>query len=199
MSGNLISAQPMDRHEARAMTDTVKRDLGHVYRNLVTLHERRGHEALGYGSWAEYCRAELDVGQSRAYQFLDAGRVIAEIEAHSTIVESSTGGKILPPLPANEAVAREIAKDPEPAGAWADVVEINGDRPTAKQTRAVVQERALKDPATDKQLGYLQSLAHRAGANVPDKPISQNRASKLIDHLRDGHACECRHCGRRMP
>jgi hypothetical protein len=184
-------APPMDRYEARAMTDTVKRDLGHVYRNLVTLRERRGHEALGYGSWAEYCRAEFDVGQSHAYRLLDAGRVVADIEAHSPMGESV-------PLP-NERIARELAKDPEPAEAWADVVELNGDEPTAKQTRDVVQERALKDPATDRQMDFLRSLAGRAAAALPDKPISKNRASRLIDHLRDGDACECRHCGRRMP
>jgi hypothetical protein len=186
---DLISGQPMDRYEAKAKTDTIKRDLEHIYRGLAEVYRRQGHLALGYGSWAEYCRAEFDVGQSRAYQLLDAGRVVADIEAHSTMVES--------PLP-NERVARELAQDPEPAEAWVDVVEINGDKATARQTRDVVQERALKDPATDKQMGYLQSLARRAGASVPDKPISKNRASKLIDHMRDGHACECRHCGRRM-
>jgi hypothetical protein len=185
---DLIAGQPMDRYEARALTDTDKRDLGHVYRNLVTLHERRGHEALGYGSWVEYCRAEFDVGQSRAYQLLDAGRVVADIEAHSTMVES-------PPLP-NERVARELAKADNPAEAWENVVELNGDKPTAGQTRDVVQQ--LKDPATDKQMDFLRSLAERKDAAIPTKPISKNRASKLIDHLKDGHACECRHCGRRI-
>jgi Protein of unknown function (DUF3072) len=187
---DLISGQPMDRYEAKAKTDTIKRDLEHIYRGLAEVYRRQRHLALGYGSWAEYCRAEFDVGRSRAYQLLDAGRVIADIEAQSTIVES--------PLPANEAVARELAKDPEPAEAWVDVVEVNGDKPTARQARVVVQERALKNPATDKQLGYLQSLAERRRAAVPDKPISKSRASKLIDHLRDGHACECKTCGRRL-
>jgi len=176
-----MAAAPMDRYEARALTDTVKRDLGHIYRNLVSLYERRGHEALGYGSWAEYCRAEFDVGQSRSYQLLDAGRVIRDIEAHSTIVES----------PPNEAVARELAKDPEPAEAWADVVELNGDTPTAAQTRAVVQERRqLKDPATPKQIAYLESLGR-----PPDGPISKKTASKRIDELAGHRICTCAVCG----
>jgi hypothetical protein len=187
---NLISGQPMDRYEAKAKTDTVKRDLGHIWHNLAEIYQRQGHLALGYATWHEYMAAEFDIRQSRAYQLLDAGRVIAAIEAHSTIVES--------PLPANEAVARELTRVDDPAEAWRDVVELNGDKPTAKQTRAVVQERTLKNPATDKQLSYLGSLAQRRGASLPDKPISKNRASKLIDHMRDGHACECRHCGRRM-
>lgn len=191
--GDLL-VPPMDRHEARALIDTIKRDVARTWDNLHELYRRRAHEALGYDSFTECLRVEFDVSQSRAYQLVSSFRVAGEIEAHSTIVESP-----LPPLP-NEAVARELAKDPEPAEAWVDVTEVNGDKPTAKQTRVVVQERReLKDPATDKQMGYLRSLAERKDAALPDKPISKNRASKLIDHLRDGHACECRHCGRRMP
>jgi hypothetical protein len=187
---DLISGRPMNRHEARALTHTIKRDLGHVYRNLLALHERRGHEALGYGSWAEYCRAEFDVGKSHAYRLLDAGRVVADIEAQSPMGDS-------PPLP-NERVARELAKDPQPAEAWVDVVEVNGDTPTVLQTRAVVQERQLKDPATPKQVDYLAKLAARRGVELPDRQVSKAKASRLIDHLRDGHACECKTCGRRI-
>jgi hypothetical protein len=170
----------MDRYEAKAKTDTIKRDLGHVYRGLVEIYERSGHLALGYGSWAEYCRAEFDVGQSRSYQLLDAGRVIRDIEAHFTNVES----------PPNEAVARELAKDPEPAEAWADVIEVNGDKPTAAQARAVVQERQLKDPATDKQVAYLRRLGH-----MPDGPISKRTASKRIAELQSHRYCTCSVCG----
>jgi Protein of unknown function (DUF3072) len=192
MSG-LVPTPPLDRHGAKALVDTIKRDVARTWDNLGELYRRRGHEALGYGSFAECLRAEFDVGRSRSYQLVDAFRVVEEIEAESTMVDSP-----LPQVP-NERVARELAKDPEPAEAWVDVVEVNGDRPTARQARAVVQERQLKDPATDKQLSYLRSLAGRSGAEIPPEPISKARASRLIDHLRDGHACECRHCGRRMP
>jgi hypothetical protein len=145
----------------------------------------------------EFCRVEFDIGQSRSYQLLQAGEVVAEIEAYSTTVESeaqSPVGNSLPPVP-NERIARELARDDKPAEAWAEVVELPRD-PTAKDVRAVVEERReLKDPATDKQMAYLRSLVERTGARLPDGPVSKARASDLIDHLNE-YDCECRKCGR---
>jgi hypothetical protein len=74
---------------------------------------------------------------------------------------------------------------------WRDVVEINGDKPTAKQARAVVQERQLKNPATEKQLAYLRKL----GDAPPDRPVSKAWASKRIDELQGHIYCTCATCG----
>jgi hypothetical protein len=92
--------------------------------------------------------------------------------------------------PRTEAVARELAKADDPADVWETVRELNGDKPTAKQTRAVVQERQLKDPATPKQIAYLGSLGH-----FPDVPISKKTASKRIYELAKHRYCCCAVCG----
>src|SRR5438067_2376914 len=52
-----------------------------LWRRLLRLYEGCAHTALGYASWSDYCAAEFDVGKSRAYQLLAAGRVAAELEA----------------------------------------------------------------------------------------------------------------------
>jgi hypothetical protein len=178
------SAPPMDRYEARALIDTVKRDVARTWDHLQELYRRRAHEALGYTSFAECLRVEFDVAKSTAYQMVAHARVTEEIEAQSAIADSP-----LPPVP-NEAVARELAKDPAPAEAWVDVVEINGNTPTAKQTRAMVQERQLKDPATDKQVREMERLGI-----PPDVPVSKKTASKRIGEMRAHHICTCAVCG----
>jgi hypothetical protein len=115
------------------------------------------HVALGYSSWPDYCAAEFDIGRSHAYRLLDAARVAELLEE-----SSPQSGDSVPPLPAggygrsagaplgvglpNEAVARELAplKD-DPDGlreAWTDITDRHGDRPTAGQTREVVEQRA---------------------------------------------------------
>jgi hypothetical protein len=207
MSG-LMPEPQMDQWEAKAKTDTIKRnihriwtELGQATDELAQVYQRGGHIAMGYRSWAEYMDAEFDVGKSQAYRLLDASRVVAQIEAHSTVVErhSPTGERHSPigERPANEAVARELVPvlrdEPEHvAEVWADVIELHGDHPTAAQTREVVQERKeLKNPATSKQMAYLRNL----GAPAPDKPISKQTASKRIEELQRHRYCTCQVCG----
>jgi len=124
----------MSTREARNLTDEVKADAQSLWRKLMALHDGRAHHALGYPSWGAYCAAEFDLGQSRAYQLLDAGRAVASLDAHSTIVER----------PASEGVARELAPvlradGPEAAAqAWESAVQEHGPEPTAAQVRATI-------------------------------------------------------------
>jgi hypothetical protein len=170
----------LSRAEARMLTEEVKSDAQALWVKLLALYEGQAHLALGYSSWAEYCRDEFEMGKSQAYRLLDAGRVVEQLpEGHSPIGES---------------VARELAAADDPAEAWADVVELHGEEPTAVQARSGVQE--LKNPATDKQLSYLRSLCRRYDVEPPAKPISKTKASRMIDELRD-HECLCAVCGKR--
>lgn len=84
---------------------------------------------LALPSWHEYATEEFGFGSSRAYQFLDSARVLSALEAHSTNVES-------------EAVARELVpalKTGDIEEVWGEVVAEHGPKPTAAQTREVVQ------------------------------------------------------------
>ncbi len=127
---NDIAVQRLSRDEARSLTDEVKQDAERLWRKLVELYEGGAHLALGYPSWHSYCAAEFDMGQSRAYQLIDAGRVVLAI----------------PPMverPPNERQARELVPlldNPEALhDAWVEA-SANGE-PTAASVREVVQSR----------------------------------------------------------
>jgi hypothetical protein len=133
-----IGAAPLSAGEARALTDEVKADAAALWRKLLRLYEGAAHTALGYASWADYCRAEFDMGRSRAYQLLDAGRVVAVIEDQSTMVDSL-----------NERQARELASlldDPERLRELVQaVVDEDGNLPTAEWLHVAVAERRRRE------------------------------------------------------
>lgn len=117
---------------ARLLTDEVKADAAALWAKLLRLYEGEAHKALGYSSWGDYCRDEFDMGKSRAYQVLDAARVVEQLP-ESTIVERESVARELVP------VLRDTPEQvPE---VWGDVVELHGSEPTAAQVREVVEEK----------------------------------------------------------
>lgn len=127
--------------EARRLTEEVKRDAQALWRKLVDLYEGGAHTALGYSSWHAYCEAEFDMGQSRSYQLLDAGRV-----AHA--LDSTNGGT----APLNERQARELVPlvndEGEAVQVWSEVRAEHGERLTAQKVRTAVEKKRAPKPAT---------------------------------------------------
>lgn len=130
---------PIEPTTARMVTDSIKTDVENLWHKLLGAYERNVHTALGYSSWHAYCKAEFNLGQSRAYQLLDAGKVAKAIETHSTSVES----------PKQEAAARKLApilrKKGEEAVAqvWEQAVDKHGPDPTGEEVEEVA--RAMGD------------------------------------------------------
>jgi hypothetical protein len=131
--------------EARRLTDEVKRDAEALWRKLVELYDGGAHTALGYSSWHAYCEVEFDMGQSRSYQLLDAGRVACAID-------STNGGT----GPLNERQARELAPllyEPEQLrGTWAEARELQAE-PTAADVREVVKAKLGRKVTDDGSSG----------------------------------------------
>lgn len=76
--------------EARDLTRQIQGFAETTWKLLVKAHEGRAHLALGYGTWEEYVRAEFDLSRSRSYQLIDLGRVVAELDGVSTMVDTDT-------------------------------------------------------------------------------------------------------------
>jgi len=151
-----------------------------VGRALTTIRDNRLYRET-HRTFATYLDERWGISRARGYQFIEAASVV---DAVSTRVD------IAVPV-SNEKVARELAKADDPVDVWETVRELNGDKPTATQVRAVVQERQqLKNPASDKQVAYLRSI----GGQV-DGPISSRTASKKIDELKAHRICTCATCG----
>lgn len=117
--------------QARELTDEVKSDAEALWRKLVELYEGEAHLALGYTSWGAYFETEFGGSRARAYQLLEAGRVLEAVQ--------NFGLK-----PANDHQARELApllKQPEVLReAWSEVIEENPE-PTAADVRDVVRRK----------------------------------------------------------
>jgi hypothetical protein len=57
---------------------------------LLKAYEGGAHSALEYPSWGAYFVAEFGGSKTRAYELLDAGRVVQAIESQSAIAEQPT-------------------------------------------------------------------------------------------------------------
>ncbi len=93
----------------------------------------RGLYRETHSTFEDYCRERWGMSRSRAYQLMDAAEVAGTL---STMVDT----------PPSERVARELAPlkaEPEVLQAvMAEAVEKHGEKPTARQVREVVRDRA---------------------------------------------------------
>ena len=72
----------LDKAQARALTDTIKRDAAALWFKLLDAYERRAWEALGYDNWATYCGTEFGFGKAHGYRLLKAARVHQAVGLH---------------------------------------------------------------------------------------------------------------------
>ncbi len=139
----------MGEDRSRAdLTDEVKADAAELWTRLLRLYKQGAHTARGYSSWGAYCRDEFAYSKSRAYEFLDAGKV-DRLLAQSGI----------PERPTSEGVANELVPvlrdDPERVPeVWGEVVALPespvGERPASAPSRA--SERSGEDPRRARRL-----------------------------------------------
>lgn len=74
--------------QARELTNQIQRTSMRLWLLVTEAHDRKAHLALGYESWADYVRAELNMSESRSYQFLDTGHVMKALAAGGVDVEA---------------------------------------------------------------------------------------------------------------
>lgn len=167
-----IAARRLTMTEARTLTDEVKFDAASLWRKLLELYEGGAHLALGHTSWAAYCRAEFDMGRSRSYQLLDAGRVERVVTSpHSwteteSPVESEVADPSPPknepeplPAPTNEHVARKLTAtartDQKRARTiWQQVVAKHGADATPEQVAAIANGNGKPPEPTEDDIEW---------------------------------------------
>jgi hypothetical protein len=74
--------------EARLLTTEIKRTSVRLWLLVTAAHDRKAHVALGYKTWDDYARGELQMSPSRSYQLLDTGHVMHELAAAGQDIES---------------------------------------------------------------------------------------------------------------
>lgn len=77
----------LTENEARALTTQIQRTSVRLWLLVTEAHDRKAHLALGYETWADYSKAELNMSESRSYQLLDTGHVMKALAAGGVNVE----------------------------------------------------------------------------------------------------------------
>lgn len=95
-----LDTTPLSENQARQLTDSIRNASEVLWMLIARAHSGKAWQALGYGTWGDYVKAEFDMSRSRSYQILDQARVIQAIEA---AVPEGT-----PVSPISEAVARDL-------------------------------------------------------------------------------------------
>lgn len=114
-----IAFVEMTKSCARDLTDRIKTAGEQFAEMLYRAHQGRAWAALGYGSWKEYCREELQLSRPRSYQLLDFVEIKRELEV-STKVDA----------PQTERQTRALKAVPaeKRAEVWEEAVEAAGGR-----------------------------------------------------------------------
>jgi hypothetical protein len=74
--------------EARLLTTEIRRTSVRLWIMVAEAHDRKAHVALGYKTWDDYVRGELDMSPARSYQLLDTGRVMKAMAAAGADIEA---------------------------------------------------------------------------------------------------------------
>lgn len=74
--------------EARTLTTQIQRTSVRLWLLVTEAHDRKAHLALGYETWADYVKAELNMSESRSYQFLDTGHVMKALASSGINIEA---------------------------------------------------------------------------------------------------------------
>ena len=77
----------LDETEARKLTEQIQHTSVRLWLLVTEAHDRKAHLALGYDTWADYVKAELNMSESRSYQYLDTGHVMKALAAAGVDVE----------------------------------------------------------------------------------------------------------------
>jgi hypothetical protein len=90
--------------EARTLTNKIKAGVSAVSVLLLEAHDRRAWSVLGYDTWEEYVRGELNLSRSRSYELLDHAVVMRSIQAAAEMsgipdISAHCAAQIKPGLP----------------------------------------------------------------------------------------------------
>lgn len=174
---DIAEVQPIDKSEARLLTDRIKERAEELWHLLLEAYERNVHGALNYKSWGEYFKAEFGGSKSRAYELIDAGRVVRAIEAHSGMPERPNARQ------ADELAPLAKQAPEEAAAIWDEVIQEHGSDVTAADVREAVAKKAQDNrdlqalPAEFVEI--LQDLQHAGCTRVVNDDDERERLWKI--------------------
>lgn len=167
----------MNREEARATVDTIRRGLDDIRYLVLELHDRRGWAALGYDSWRSCVVTEFKQSESYLYRQLQAALIEQEI---SPMGETA-------PIPERQLRPLSVVPKEQQRETWEEAkATAPGGKVTAKHVRETVDRKIGKPaakpeptPAAEPEATGGQSRVN--GVLVADPPdIAEARAAGRI-------------------
>jgi len=79
----------MDEAEAAVITQEIRDTTTLVCHLVKEAHDKQAWRALGYPTWAAYCKAEFNIGRSRSYQLVRYAEAIALTATAAGLPEST--------------------------------------------------------------------------------------------------------------
>lgn len=175
---------PLDRQGARELTDQIRRTQIRLWLLVTEAHDRRAHIALGYETWADYVKAELNMSESRSYQFLDTGHVMKAIASAGVDVDTMSP-------PPTRVVARVKDRLTDVRKAAEQAVKQSGEtdgtedleRAVDKNVRALAREPrpARRTAAAASESGETTSSTTKKTAAAPRSGDKANGDSETVE------------------
>jgi hypothetical protein len=194
--GSLMTAA-----EARERVDQIKSQFGEIRKLVLDLFERKGWEALGYGSWRECVITEFTESQAHLYRLLDAAKIEKDLSQGVENQNAISPNGETAPIP--EGVLRPLSKLKEPEKrrtAWKKATE-NNPKPTAREVAKAVAEVNETAPVQDPPVGApaptsaIISFPRNTKRDVPPtsaeaeaksaQPAFDNSQAEYIDRLEE--------------
>ena len=168
---NDLALPEMTATEAERTNAAIKAGITTLRALLLDMRDRRGWKALGYESFEEYGKAELDYGQSRLYQLAQAAEIQASISDSTKVEFRETHLRPLAPL-----------SDDERRKVWEEATK-QAEAEQKKLTAKMVKEAVAKLEAEREQDQQRFELTLKQGQEWREQALAEKKAKSDAEQL----------------
>lgn len=174
----ILDAYEITEEEAIQITSAIKSTTKALVAYIWYAHKHKIHKAMGYETWADYVKEELEISPQRSYQLLDLSKVTNEIEnvtPEGTEIEltEAQARDIKRELPKITERIRESTEDLDPESASEEVDRIIQEHRDQKKADEKVTSEKQKEIAEAIEEAERRRLEDQADAILEaDRPNS---------------------------
>lgn len=178
-----IQRSEMTEAEAREITTAIQATATATYILLSKAHEGRAYKAMGYGSWAEYVKAEFDLSASRSYQLLDLSKAVKMLESaapegtevHLTEAQVRSLKNELPQITEEIREATSGKSADEASDLIGEIIEENREQKRADAAAVNAKEQGLQEAELE---GYQKGMESATDAFLDNEGYNQDGSEK---------------------
>jgi hypothetical protein len=190
-------AGPMDKAEAQAITDRIRKGIDTLSAALLEARDRKAFKAMGYPTWEAYVAGELSISLRRSYQLIDREIVTRELSEvagekvqHVAQISSRAASEIKQKLPEVKAEIRQrIDQGERPAKAVEVAVAAAREAKAAEKQEHIRQRdearEALPEPVKAQQEAKRAAIAE---ATKPQANVDHDALLAEMEELREANA-----------